>query len=523
MTAAKLKTNPRGKTIMVPATPSIIKPRVWTEEDFDLIEEYYAMESRESLWAFRQYMNPNLIKGRFPEEVSNQLQLFYDRLINGERPKLLIEAPPQHGKSNGLQDFMAWLAGKAPRYKQIYASFSEDLGQATNMYIQRMISNREKYGRVFPDTMMSATNIVTTAVGDGKFARNSSFIEWVGQHGGSFRNVTVQGQVSGKSLDVGVIDDPLKGREAAQSPTIRNKTWLWLMDEFFNRFSEYAGLIITMTRWHVDDPAGRFLAEFPDTVVIKFPALSLAPTKKLQAERPYEWRTEKDLPLFPEFKSKEFLLLRKKAYTQASWESLYQQSPIVAGGGMFPIEMVKYARNMPGADDVKKSVRYWDKAGTEGGTGAETAGVLMHTLNDGRWFISDVRHGTWNAWDREKIIKATAGADEQQWGTVDTWIEQEPGSGGKESAERTIQNLAGFRVQADKVTGSKEVRAEPYAAQWQGGNIIMHVNKRWNSLFVDEHETFPQGRIDMVDAAAGAFAKLITRKYKYDTSLAWVG
>ena len=78
-----------------------------------------------------------------------------------------------------------------------------------------------------------------------------------------------------------------------------------------------------------------------------------------------------------------------------------------------------------------------------------------------------------------------------------------------------------FRVSADKVTGSKEVRAEPYAAQVQGGNVAI-VAGDWNRGFLDEHEQFPAGRRkDQVDASAGAFNKLTTGS-RYDTSMLWV-
>ena len=88
------------------------------------------------------------------------------------------------------------------------------------------------------------------------------------------------------------------------------------------------------------------------------------------------------------------------------------------------------------------------------------------------------------------------------------WVEQEPGSGGRESAELTISDLAGWIVTADKVTGDKATRAEPYAAQVQGGNVLLQAAD-WNTKFKDEHEFFPNGPYkDQVDAAGGAFAKL---------------
>lgn len=515
----------RSSAIRKPTARKLIKPKApnlrlvsesnpITEDDLDLMEEFYAMEARESLWAFRQYVDSALIKGWWVAEVSKQFQMFYERMERGERPKMIIEAPPQHGKTRGLQDAVAWMSGKNNNLKTIYASFSDELGVMTNTYLQRLMVG-EKYLRVFPDTRISVDG------GDGSgssWARNSKLLEFVGAKG-LFRNATVQGQVTGKSLDLGVIDDPLKGREAAQSKAIRDKTWMWLLDDFFSRFSEYAGLIITMTRWHIDDPVGRFLQYFPDAIVLKYPA-EYEPTPKGMRNDAWDPR-QKGEALFPEYKSKAFLAERKTIYTTASWQSLYQQMPIVAGGGMFPIEKFKTVSNPPAKEDIKKSVRYWDKAGTEAG-GAFTCGVLTHLLNDGRACISDVRRGQWSSWDRERHIKSTTEKDEVTWGRVETWVEQEPGSGGKESAERTIAMLRGYPVFADKVTGSKELRAEPYAAQVQGGAVVL-VQGAWTQAFIDEHEVFPTGKYkDQVDAAAGAFTKLVTKKYKYDASLDWV-
>jgi hypothetical protein len=74
-------------------------------------------------------------------------------------------------------------------------------------------------------------------------------------------------------------------------------------------------------------------------------------------------------------------------------------------------------------------------------------------------------------------------------------------SGGKESAEATIRHLAGYSVYADKVTGHKEVRCEPFAAQVQGGNVHL-VAGEWVTDFLDELEVWPSGRWkDQVDAA----------------------
>jgi predicted phage terminase large subunit-like protein len=491
-------------------------PPLLDEEDLDAYADFYAAEARENLWAFRRFMDPGLTLGWFPRAISAILQDFYDDLVAGKRPKYIIEAPPQHGKTRNIQDALAWMAGKDPNLKQIYASFSSDLGTAANTAMQRMLSD-PKYALVFPDTVIGRDNVVTRSALP---KRNSKFIEFAGRKG-SFRNTTVNGQINGKTLNIGVIDDPIKGRAEASSKVQRDKTWNWLMDDFFTRFDDQAGMILTATRWHIDDPTGRFLLRFPNAKVFKFPALSLEPNP--EHPRPYDLRRVKGVPLFPQFKSRAFLQERRQAATTASWESLYQQSPIIVGGGLFPIDRIKVTRVMPPFEQIKKTIRYWDKAGTTD-DGAYTAGVRMHALQDGGWLISDVVRGQWGAFERERIMKRTAENDAEIFGKlkVEVHTEQEPGSGGKESAERTIANLAGFKAYANRVTGDKETRAEPYAAQWQGGNISILYSERWNDAFLDEHESFPNSEYkDQVDAAAGAFAQCVGKKYAYDTSMKW--
>ena len=84
----------------------------------------------------------------------------------------------------------------------------------------------------------------------------------------------------------------------------------------------------------------------------------------------------------------------------------------------------------------------------------------------------------------------------------------EPGSGGKESAEGTIKNLAGFSCYADRPTGNKEFRADPWSVQVNNGNVMM-MQGLWNLLWIDEHRYFPFGTYkDQVDASAGGFNKL---------------
>lgn len=471
----------------------------FTTADLELIEQLAALEARESFWAFRQYIRgPTMLRGWWPREVAYELQDFYDDLMAGLAPILIMMAPPQHGKSWAMNDFICWVLGKNPELRQIFASFSERLGVRANMYIQRVLDS-DKYKRAFPETKLNSSNVVSIS---GQYLRNREMLELV-DHTGSFRNTTVNGPVTGESLDLGFIDDPIKGRKEANSLKNRDHTWNWLTDDFYSRFSEKAGLLMTLTRWHIDDPAGRLVEEFPQTKVIRYAAIA----EKNELGRDGKLRRRKGEALFPEVKSIEYLLRRKKIYTASSWASVYQQSPIVQGGELFPVENFTVISMLPPGVKRVKSVRYWDKAGTQDG-GKFSAGVLISELTDGRFLIENVVRGQWSAFNRERMIKQTAINDGTE---IPVWVEQEPGSGGKESAERTVLMLAGYKAAADRVTGDKETRAEPYAAQVQGGNVLM-MSGDWNKAFKEEHEYFPNGPYkDQVDAAGGAFAKLVAK------------
>lgn len=480
------------------------QPRTsFTTEDADALQSYERAAARGHLWKYRCHMHPNMKRGWWQELVARDLNGFAVDLLAGRRPKMVLVAPPQHGKSEMVTDLISYVGGVAPDLKTIFTSYSEDLGLKTNTVLQRTYDG-ERYRGVFPNTRIGEPGRAHAQ----RAKRNDYLLEYVGR-AGSFVNTTVNGQITGQGLDLGVIDDPIKGREAAYSKLIRDKAWGWLTDDFLSRFAENAGIIITTTRWHLDDPAGRFIEAFPDARVLHWPAIATA-------DEPYRLKGE---ALFPELKSLGFLLERRRVYTQASWEALYQGRPIQVGGGMFPVERFMTAASAPAPSDVKKTVRYWDKAGTAG-AGAHTVGVLSHLLRDGRIVVEDVRRGQWSALDRETRIRQACEQDNARFRT-ETWVEQEPGSGGKESAERTVALLAGYVCRMDKVTGSKELRAEPYAAQVEGRNVYL-VAADWNKGFMDEHEVFPSGKSkDQVDAASGACAKL-TVKQGYDRTMSWV-
>jgi predicted phage terminase large subunit-like protein len=168
----------------------------------------------------------------------------------------------------------------------------------------------------------------------------------------------------------------------------------------------------------------------------------------------------------------------------------------------------------------RRTIRYWDKAATEGG-GAYSAGVRVSvamTPNDPvPVAIEHVIRGQWSALQRETVIQQTAQADGRH---VDIWVEQEPGSGGKESAQATIRNLSGFVIHAERVTGDKITRAKPLSSQAEAGNVFLVADGAWSTEdFLREAHAFDAAAPfkDQIDAASGAYNKATTRRRIFDT------
>lgn len=163
--------------------------------------------------------------------------------------------------------------------------------------------------------------------------------------------------------------------------------------------------------------------------------------------------------------------------------------------------------------DVERWSRAWDFAATEPGDGNEnpdwTAGVKMGRRRNGRFVIAHLVHERKQAGKVREIVKSTA----QQDGTgVRIVVPEDPGQAGKEQAQSYVTMLSGWPVFKRRPTGDKLTRAEPFAAQWQAGNVDV-VRGPWNEPMFAELEGFPpansSGHDDIVDAAADAFSDLV--------------
>ena len=397
--------------------------------------------------------------------------------------RLLISLPPRHGKSELSSKYTpAWFVGTFPDRDVMLGSYEADFASEWGRKARSLLDENGWMFGVSVDPASSAAS------------------RWnILGHAGGMRTAGMGGPFTGKGAHLLILDDLIKGYEEAASETMRNKTWEWLLQNAFTRLEPGAAVIGIGTRWHEDDWIGRLLVESEQGGerwnYVRLPAI--AEENDPIGRQPGE-------ALWPERYSIAALEQIRTVQGEHRFNALYQQRPAPREGGLFKLEYFKIVDAAPAG--LANLVRAWDKAGCDN-EGDFTAGVLIGE-KAGVHYVLDVVRGQWSSFKRDDVIDLTANTDELTYGpNVEIWIEQEPGSGGKQSAEISIRRLAGYRVHAEPTTGDKIINAEPFAIQCEAGNVRL-VKGPWNSAFIQEHLAFPNARNDdQVDAASKAYRK----------------
>lgn len=129
----------------------------------------------------------------------------------------------------------------------------------------------------------------------------------------------------------------------------------------------------------------------------------------------------------------------------------------------------------------------------------------MGRMRNGQYIVLHVTRGAWASSDVRARIRSTAQTDRAEYNCNKILLPQDPGQAGKEQAQSYVKELAGFIVETKTVSKDKVTRAEPLAAQWQNGNVLL-LEGEWNEVFLNEMESFPAAlHDDQVDAASDAF------------------
>ena len=321
--------------------------------------------------------------------------------------------------------------------------------------------------------------------------------------GGNRFSTSVGGSLTGFHGHINIIDDPLDPKRAASETELKAATD-WMDQTLSTRKvdKQITATVLIMQRLAEADPTGHWLSKKKANVKhICLPGDCKVYKDQVQ---PPELKTyySADGLLDPIRMPRPVLTEMEEDLGQYGYAGQVGQNPTPPSGGMFqPDRMIPVdAPTSP----LVKVVRYWDKAATEE-DGCFTVGVKMGRMADGRYVVLDVVRGQWASDKREREIKRTAILDGH--GVV-IYMEQEPGSAGKDSVKSSILGLDGYTVFADKPTGDKVTRADPYSVQVNGGNVEI-VRGHWNRIYIDELRLFPFSKFkDQVDGSSGAYNKL---------------
>lgn len=249
----------------------------------------------------------------FHAEIARQLHQGYDRLLRGENVRIMIFMPPRHGKSDtATQKFPSWVLGKSPEWPIMISSYSDELATDFGMLTRNLMQSDEYHA-------MFDTKLRSDAKAKGK---------WVTEQGGSYTAVGVGGALTGRGFKIGIIDDPFKNREEADSPVVRESRYNWYRSTFYTRQEGASMIVFILTRWHDDDLAGRVLRDsaiakangepYDDWEIIQYKALATENDDHRQVGQ----------ALWPNKFNEHKLLTMKTTMGSYEFSALYQQTPI---------------------------------------------------------------------------------------------------------------------------------------------------------------------------------------------------
>lgn len=237
--------------------------------------------------------------------------------------RLMVFMPPGSAKST-YSSIVAptYLMGRIPEYRIILATYGQDLSKRHGRRA-RQIARSGEYSALFNCALSKNT---------------SAADEWALTNGSEYLAFGILAGVTGSRAHGIIIDDPVKGREQADSPTTRGKTYRAWQDDLLTRMIPGGWIVLVSTRWHEDDLAGRILPKNYDGrsgmvecrdgnewEIINLPAMCERADDPLGRQiGEYLWPEWFDEKHWQQFKA-----------IARTWAALFQQRPRPDDGGIF--------------------------------------------------------------------------------------------------------------------------------------------------------------------------------------------
>lgn len=449
---------------------------------------------RRRLYDYIAYTKADYKGSRFAETVCAAMDKFLEDVQAGKRPILVLQAPPQHGKSEIVsRKLPAYILGKFPDWRILTASYSDELAGAMAQDVRRNLAS-EEHNRLFKVETIKKKYDVNRM---GEFTAPGGT--------GGYLSVGVGGGLTGRSGTIGIIDDPIKNEKEALSETVKEHHWNWYQATFTTRLSENSGQIIMATSWAEDDLVGRVLEQFrddPRLTHLRFPAINLPDETGYNPDLP-------EGPLVPELHSITKLYETKKTFSDYWWSALYQQSPKVLGGNVFKDFWIQYylPKDLPKKFD--KLLISWDCTFKDTDGTDFVVGQVWGKSGANSYLIDQIR----NRMSFTATTQAVVALKKKYPQAREILIEDK--ANGPAVIDTLKKSVAGLiAVEPD---GSKLARAHAVTIYWESLNVFIphHDMFAWIKTFVTELTTFPAAaNDDQVDSMTQALRRLYPFKGK---------
>jgi predicted phage terminase large subunit-like protein len=448
-------------------------------------------------------ITPELFALRYSKgswETAPHLRLLSEYLCDlesGKITRLAVTMPPRHGKSRLVTLWHTlWRLSRNPRLQVMIISSGKDFAQ--------------RWGQMLRDTIIRYGDEFGLAVD----MENSRVDEWATTAGGRVMSVGVGGQISGKDVDLLIVDDPIKGKEQMDTLTQRDKLWDWWEMVVEQRVEPQTRVVVIHTRWHEDDLIGRMIRMSEEKslrnpwVFLNLPAM---------AEEGDALGREVGAPLWEEKRSLEFLLGRQESMSPYAWSAIYQQSPSPPGGGLFNRDWWRFYKPEELPENFDQLIQCWDLS--EGGSSRSdfSVGFIMGRRGS-EIYILDRQKGRWTSPEILRRIKAWAGVKGHEMPGVTAW----PGATAKLVEAKSAGMPVVQMLKAQGVMGaigippmgSKASRADAILPVIQGGDVLFPDGPKnhWTWDCIEECSQFPNGtNDDIVDALVLGISYLTPR------------
>lgn len=393
--------------------------------------------------------------------------------------RLIVSMPPQEGKSQRCsRRFPMWQLTRNPGTRIAIASYEHGVAR--------------RWGRAIRDDITSNPHLGLTVRGD-----LAAQHEWqLDGHDGGVYSVGIGAALTGRPVDLLIIDDPIKDRVQANSVTFRERVWDWWLEVGATRLAPGAPVIVILTRWHEDDLAGRLLAADDGDLwrVVNIPAqaetandpLNRTPGEFMQSARgrtPRQWEAI------------------KKRSGARTWAALYQGHPSPAEGDMLRRDMWKRYTTLPDLTNATL-IQSWDLAFKGNNTSDYVVGQVWAKVDANCYLIDQVR-GRWTFTQTCDQIMALS----QKWpAALAKYVEDKAnGPAVMDALNNTIPGLTPVNPE-----GGKQARAAAIQPLIEAGNIHLPTNTPWVNDLIEEAAAFPNAaHDDQVDALTQALTKLM--------------